>query len=557
MLQVGTHYDDEPYLLSLLQREEIMGIAPESEHCADIVVINAKVWTGNPAQPYAESFAIRNGIFIAVGSNRDIQSLIGKITHVIDAMRMFITPGFTDSHLHLIEGGFRLNSVQLRDASTPDLFVSRIADYAKSAKSGKWITGGDWDHNLWGGNLPQKDWIDLVTPRHPVWVSRLDGHMALANSLALDLAGIDQTTPEVPGGTIVRNDDGSPQGVIKDNAMALVERFIPQPPANANEEAVRVASQYLVSNGVTSVHHMGTWDEMEILESLHRKNGLQLRISSAVPLPAWHKLSDKVKKEGPGDSWLRIASLKSFVDGSLGSHTAAFFEPYSDMPHDSGLFLNRLEDLEKWITVADKLKLQVIIHAIGDRAISELLTVYQHVIAKNGRRDRRLRIEHLQHVNQDILGKCRDLEIIASMQPYHLADDGCWAENVLGIARIPDMHAYRSIIRQKVKLIFGSDWYVSPPKPLLGIHAAVTRRTLDGKYPNGWTPEQKISAEEALKAYTVTPAYATFEETIKGTIEVGKLADFVVLTQDLLSISTDEINQVHVHSTYINGKQVF
>jgi len=528
-----------------------------SQQKVTLAVINAKIWTANTRKPWAEAIAVSGNLITTVDYNKEIQKLVTRKTQVIDAKGQMLTPGFTDSHLHFIEGGLRLKSVQLRDARTPEDFIIRIKSFSETIKPGTWITGGDWDHELWGGKLPCRDWIDKVIPNNPIWINRLDGHMALANSIALKAANITKNTPDIKGGTIVRSSNGEPTGIFKDNAMKLITRIIPEPSEEMKDKALEAAMKYVSRQGVTSVHNMGTWDELKVFECAHEAGKLCTRISAAVPLETWEQLYDKINSEGNGDQWLRIGALKTFMDGSLGSHTAAFFQPYADAQNDRGLLLNSPEEIYSLVTGADKAGLQVITHAIGDRAINILLNIYERVARKNGHRDRRFRIEHAQHIIPSDIPRFHKLGIIASMQPYQLIDDGQWAEKVIGSDRLKTSFAFRSLLDAKTHIIFGSDWYVEPPIPLDGIYAAVTRQTLDGKNPEGWIPEQKISVEEALKCYTINPVYATFEEKLKGSLEPGKLADFVIINKDIINIPPEEIQNARVMITVVDGKVEF
>ncbi|KAA3661215.1 MAG: amidohydrolase, partial [Calditrichaeota bacterium] len=465
---------------------------------SDLILKNGRIWTADPDQPWAEALVVQNGFLLYVGENSVADAYrTGEMQH-IDAAGKLVVPGFIDSHVHFITGGFRLASVQLRDAKTPEKFARRIGEFAETVPAGTWITGGDWDHELWGGELPKAEWIDELTPDNPVFVSRLDGHMALANSLALHMAEIDKNTAEVDGGEIIRDEDNWPSGVLKDNAMNLMWQIMPEPPAEMKERALKAAMDYVAAQGVTSVHQMGGWGELETLERARDKDILKTRVYVSVPLPTWKKLSDYIQKNGAGDERLKIGGLKGFVDGSLGSHTAAFFAPYTDDPTSHGFFVNEKRELYDWISHADKEGLQAVIHAIGDSAISTLIDVFEQVAKENGERDRRFRIEHSQHIAPKDFMRFAKNNIIASMQPYHAIDDGRWAEKVIGPERIKQTYAFRSLLDAGVKLAFGSDWFVAPPTPLEGIYAAVTRRTLDGMNPDGWVPQEKITVEEAL-----------------------------------------------------------
>ncbi len=544
-------------LLVIMSGIILFGLECTRRRSATLAIVNATIWTGEDEYPTATAVAIWHNKIIAVGNDAEIQRYITPQTHVIDAHGLFIVPGFIDSHLHFLEGGRRLNEVQLRDARSRSEFVHRIQEYAVRCKPDTWIIGGDWDHSLWGGQLPDRHWIDAVTPHNPVWINRLDGHMALANSLALKAAGIDANTPDIPGGTIVRDSMGEPTGILKDNAMALVEKILPEPNEEEKLTALKAAMQYVAAQGVTSVHHMGGWDDLAIFVKAFQQGELQTRIYAAVPLATYQDLASRRKDYKKYEPWLKVGAVKGFVDGSLGSHTAAFLENYTDTPRDSGLLVNSPADLRELISGADHAGLQVCMHAIGDRANRLILDIYAQVSQQNGRRDRRFRVEHAQHLSPADIPRFKKLNVIASMQPYHAIDDGRWAEKFIGIERCRTTYAFRSLLNHHTKLAFGSDWYVAPPTPLDGIYAAVTRRTLDDRNPDGWISEQKISVAEALKAYTIDAAYASFDEKIKGSLKVGKLADLVLLDRNLFQIAPPEIRQTKVLLTICDGKIIF
>ena len=527
----------------------------KSQPPADTILIG-KIWTGNTTKPWAEALAMRGDSIVAVGSQADVKIYDGKNTATMRLNKgELIVPGFIDTHTHFVEGGFRLSSVQLRDAKTKEEFSQRIKSFAETLAPGTWITGGDWDHENWGGELPDREWIDTFTLNNPVWINRLDGHMSLANSAALKEAGITERVLSVSGGTIVRDKRGRITGVFKDNAMNLIDPHVPEAPPELEDRALEAAMNYVAERGVTSVHNMSGY--MAALERAHAANKLRTRIYAGMPLSQWRELKNKIDKQGRGDTWLRIGCLKGFVDGSLGSHTAAFFKPFTDSPLDSGFFITPEKDLYEWTSAADKAGLQVMVHAIGDKAIHTILNIYDRVEKENGARDRRFRIEHAQHISPIDIDRFASLGVIASMQPYHAIDDGRWADKIIGSERSKTTYAFRSLLDAKANLAFGSDWFVAPPTPLEGIYAAVTRRTLDEKNPEGWVPEQKITVEEALQAYTINAAYASFEEKIKGSIEPGKLADVVVLDQDITSIASEKIREVKVIKTYVAGNPVY
>ena len=522
-----------------------------------LAVVNARVWTGDPRRPWADGLAVRGDRIAAVGSSAEIRKMTGGTTRVVDARGQMLVPGFIDAHVHFLSGGHGLSSVQLRDAKTPAEFVRRIAEYARTLPAGAWITEGNWDHEQWGGELPRHDWIDSVTPNNPVWINRLDGHMSLANAAAMRAAGVGREAKEVEGGTIVRDAEGRPTGIFKDNAQSLVSRAVKEPSAEQDDRALEAAMRHVAEQGVTSVHNMGSWGELAVFERAAAAGRLGTRIYAAVPLSTWERLRDRVAARGRGDAWLRVGGLKGFVDGSLGSHTAAMLEGFTDAPSDTGLLVTTPEELYRWTSGADEAGLHVMVHAIGDRAIGLQLDIFERVAREHGARDRRFRIEHAQHIAPKDIPRFATLGVIPSMQPYHAIDDGRWADKVIGPERAKTTYAFRSLLDAGARVAFGSDWFVAPPTPLEGIYAAVTRRTLDDKRPGGWVPEQKITVEEALRAYTSGAAYAEFMEREKGTLERGKLADFVLIDRDLTRVPPETIRDAKVTMTVVGGQTVF
>lgn len=527
----------------------------EKKQPADQIIVG-KIWTSDPKHPWAEALAIQGDTLLAVGSEKEVMQWKGDKTDLtrFDTAQL-IVPGFIDTHTHFVEAGFALASVQLRDAKTKEEFVKRIGDFAKTIQPGTWILGGTWDHENWGGELPDRNWIDQVTPNNPVWINRLDGHMSLANSAALKAAGISNEVKQVTGGTIVKDKAGRVTGIFKDNATDLINKVVPAPSEESEDRALQAAMNYVAAQGVTTAHSMYGYNSA--FERAHAKNQLITRIYAGRMLNDWRALKKKIDAEGSGDKWLKIGCLKAFVDGALGSHTAAFFKPYNDAPKDSGFFITRKEDLYRWTKSADSAGLHVMIHAIGDKAIHSVLNIFERVEKENGPKDRRFRIEHLQHIQPSDISRLAQLDVIASMQPYHAIDDGRWAEKIIGTERCKTTYAFRSLIDAKARVAFGSDWPVAPATPLEGIYAAVTRSTLDGKNPGGWFPEQKISVEQALTAYTIEGAYSSFEEKIKGSLEKGKLADLVVLDQNIFKIAPEKIREVKVVNTLVGGKVVY
>ncbi|CAN5352759.1 amidohydrolase [soil metagenome] len=522
-----------------------------------LALVNARVWTADSRRPWAEAVAVSGDRIVAVGSSAEVRKLAGPDTRMVDVAGRMVVPGFFDSHLHFVDGGHTLAFVQLRDAPSPAEFVARIRDFAASAPPGAWITGGNWDHENWGGELPTRQWIDSVTPNNPVWINRLDGHMSLANGLALAAAGVTSATADIEGGVIERTPAGEPTGILKDNAKGLVGRVVPPVQPEIDDRALDAAMDYVAALGITSVVNMGDWGDLDVFRRAHAAGRLRTRIYAAVPLSSWQRLRDEVAAQGRGDDWLRIGGLKAYVDGSLGSRTAAMLEPYDDAPDETGVFVTRRDSLIAWTRRADAAGLHVMVHAIGDAANRIQLDVFEQVARENGARDRRFRIEHAQHLKAADVPRFAGIGVIASMQPYHAIDDGRWAGRRVGPQRIGEAYVFRSLLDSGARLAFGSDWDVEPATPLGGIYAAVTRRTLDDLNPGGWVPEQKISVEEALRAYTIDAAYAEFTERTKGSLEVGKLADLVLLDRDITRVPPETIRDTSVLLTVVGGRVVF
>ncbi len=523
------------------------------------LIVYGRVWTGDTTRPWARGVAIRGGTIVAVGSERDIARFRGPRTHVLDNGDHSVVPGFGDAHTHFIDGGFQLTAVDLRDADTPDEFVRRIAAFAKTQPSGRWILGGDWDHERWpGAPLPRKEWIDSVTPHNPVFVSRLDGHMGVANSVALRLAHVTRASRAPEGGVIVRDSaTGEPTGVLKDNAGDAVWRAIPDRTPVEIDSALAAALRHAAEMGLTTVHVMSSgWSDLAALKRARARDALTARIYDFVPLATWRMLADSVRADGRGDDWLRWGGLKGFMDGSLGSTTAAFFAPYRDAPTSRGMLVTDSATMRGWILSADSAGLQVAVHAIGDRADAMLLDFYAEAARLHGPRERRFRIEHAQHLRQADIPRFAQMGVIPSMQPYHAIDDGRWAWKRLDTLRLRGTYAFKSLLATGAPLAFGSDWTVAPLSPMLGIYAAVTRRTLDGKNPGGWFPDEKITLEQALRAYTSSVAFAGFMEGRTGVLRPGMLADVTLLDHDLFGTPADSLNVVKVVSTIAGGRIV-
>ncbi|HEX8160600.1 MAG TPA: amidohydrolase [Pyrinomonadaceae bacterium] len=529
---------------------------------ADLIIVNANVHTLDKQRPTAEAVAVFGNKIAAVGTTAEIRKLAGPHTRVIDARGALVLPGFNDSHVHFTDGGQHLASVQLRDAASPEEFARRIGQFAAKTPKGRWITGGDWDHERWTpAVLPTKEMIDAVTGDHPVFVNRLDGHMGLANSVALKLAGVTKDTPDPPGGLIVRDaKTKEPTGVLKDAAQSFVYEKIPDPSWDERLDNARAATNHAASLGVTSVQDMSAGTDVGVYQYLAARGEWKTRVYCVSPLSAWQRIAATGVRARFGGDLIRIGGLKGFADGSLGSTTALFFAPYNDAPDTAGLPSDEMFPPEKMyanILAADRAGLQVMIHAIGDKANDTILSFYERVEKEDGARDRRYRIEHAQHIRPEDVARFGRDRVVASMQPYHCIDDGRWAEKRIGHKRAETTYPFRTLLDTGATLAFGTDWYVAPLNPLYGIYAAVTRRTLDGKNPGGWIPEQKITVEEAVRAYTVGSAFAEFTDDVKGTLAPGKLADLVIIDRDIFKIDPVEIEKAKVATTIMDGRVVY
>ncbi len=527
---------------------------------ADLIVVNANVHSGNKSQPKARAIAVSGDKIVAVGTDAQIRAMSGPNTRVIDAGGKTVVAGFNDAHVHFMETGYQLSSVDLRDAKSPAEFVARIKAFAAKLPKGRWIMGGQWDHENWTPNdLPTAALIDAATPDNPVFINRLDGHMTVANSLAMKLAGVDKSVKDVAGGEIVRDASGNPTGIFKDAATVYVEKVIPAPSFEQKLEAAQAATDHAASLGVTSVQDMSpNGTEIGVYQELLRRGTLKTRVYNCSPLPDFKRWANTGARHAFGDPMLRVGCLKGYADGSLGSTTAWFFDPYLDAPNSTGLAMADVTTtMRSDIQAADKAGLQVRIHAIGDRANATILDHFQSVSGANGSQDRRFTIEHAQHMRIEDLKRFAGQKVVASMQPFHIIDDGRWAWKRLDEKRLKGTYAFRTILDTGGVLAFGSDSPVAPLNPLWGVYGAVTRRTLDDKNPSGWIPEQKITVEEAVRAFTWGSAYAEFQENSKGTLELGKVADFVILSDDIFTIDPVKIRDVTVLKTVVDGKVVY
>ena len=535
--------------------------APPEIVTADAIVVNANVYTVDPDRPRVQALAISGEFIVKVGSNEEVRRLVGRATRVIDAGGRLVVPGFNDAHVHLVMGAEELVGVDLRPSSDEGDLVRRLERYAATRPAGEWITGGYWDHEAWPGKrLPTRDLLDRVTPIHPVFVKRLDGHMAVANSLAMRLAGVGDNAVAPPGGEVMRGVDGKLTGLLKDTAMELVTRAMPPPTLDAVLRRARAALAHAASLGVTTLQDItASALEFEAYRKLDEAGDLTARISSI----ANYEADDRPRGEITGECatpslWLSSGGRKFFADGSMGSSTAAFFEPYTDDPCSKGLLIYDPDQLEQLVGDVLASGQQPVVHAIGDRANALVLDILErlHARAATGRRWRP-RIEHAQVVKVEDRARFKSLGVVASIQPSHCVDDMRWAEARIGRARSAQAYNVRSFLDAGVRVAFGTDWFVAPLDPMLGLYAAVTRQFPDGTPADGWFPEERIALAQAVECYTRGSAYAEFAEHHKGMLRAGYLADLVVLSRDLFAIPPRDILETRPILTMAGGRVVF
>ncbi len=525
---------------------------------ADLILINGEIYTVEKDQPWAEACAIQDGRIVAVGKSESILPLRQEGTEVVDLEGKLVLPGFNDAHVHFSDGGFYLLGIHLRDAGDEAEFTRRIQAYTSKIKDGEWILGGNWDHEAWPSREhPVKSLIDDVSPDNPVFVQRLDGHIALANSLALKMAGITKDTPDPQGGEIDRDPEtGEPTGILKDTAQDLVFRIIPPPSHDQLKKAITTAIAHANSLGVTSIQDNSSEADFEVYQELNQSGELTLRINVWRDFK-YFKDFERIGIHPPfGDEFLRLGTIKIFVDGSMGAGTALFYDPYTDDPTTSGLPIYPEKVLYEMIEAVDKAGLQVAAHAIGDKANTWTLNAFEKARKANGKWDARHRIEHAQVVLPDDLSRFKELDIIASVEPSHAIDDMRWAEDRIGDRA---QYSYRvgGFVKTGAKVALGTDWTVEPLNPMLGLYAAVTREFPEGGPEGGWFPDEKISLEQAVEYYTLGSAYAEFQENVKGSVKAGKIADLVVLDRNVFEVPLQEIMDARILTTIVGGKIVY
>ena len=523
---------------------------------ADIIYFNGNIYTGIKEDTRQNYIATKNNRILELGID-NYSHLISSNTKLIDLKNNFLLPGFIDNHTHFIYGGTKLNNISLQNSRTQYEFINSFREYIPNINNGLWLQGGNWDHENWGGALPNKSWIDSLTNNNPVLVSRVDGHMALANSKALEEANINENTPNPVGGEIVKDiNTGIPTGILKDTAIDIVRKLIPKQSHSEQDSILKTSMNYASSQGITQIHDMATWDDLQTFR--RNKDKLTLRIKTYTWYEDWEKLIDLIDKYGKGDNILRWDGIKAMIDGSLGSRTAWMHNHYLDDKNTNGIM--RIKDtnsFKKMITNLDKNGIQLAIHAIGDKANDWIIKQSMNLNKVNGLIDRRIRIEHAQHLTKDAIEKIINNDIIPSMQPYGCIDDTRWMHKRINSDLMSRTYIFKTFIDKNVNLTFGSDWDVTPLNPLFGIYAAVSRKTIDGSNPGGWNPEQKLTVEEAISCYTNNNSYAVFSEKNIGVLQKDMLADFVVLSKDITSIKIDDILKTRVLNTIYNGKEVF
>jgi predicted amidohydrolase YtcJ len=543
------------------------------ESKADAIFHHGNIYTGvkerssfGETLQRAEAIAIRGGRIVAVGKDDDVVKWKGPQTQVIDLGGRFVMPGFNDAHVHLAEAGFQKLSVNLVGVKSLENFRQRIRDKVASAAPGEWITGGGWDETLWPVKATPTRWdVDEVSEGHPVFLQRVDGHIGVANTKALQLASVTVASRNPEGGKIDRDEAGTPTGILRETARDAVFAAIPKLTHDKRKQAIEAALADAAQWGITSAQDNSTWEDFQIYEELEREGELPIRISEWLPFDASVEgLKSMRDSHPPSDNMLHTGMLKGFMDGSLGSHTAALLEPYADDPKNSGLPRYEPERLNEMAAERMEAGFQLGFHAIGDKGVQMALDAFeggekearaQNVKGPNGSQDFRLRIEHAQVTTPAEIDKFKALRVIASMQPNHLLTDMNWAQARLGPKRAAHSYAWMEFLRKGVTLAFGTDYPVEPVTPFRGLYAAVTRKSEDGKAE--YFPEQKLTIDQAIAAYTTGSAFAEFAEKDKGTLQTGMLADFVVLDRDISAVTPQMILDTKVLRTVVGGKTVY
>ena len=528
---------------------------------ADLVLRNGHIWTGDPQNPWVEALAIEGDKVVEVGTNSDIAKRVGTKTQTIDLNGRLASPGFNDAHIHLLNGSLGLFQVDLFNAGSLEEMQRRVAAYAKSHPDEKWITGAGWEYGWFPGNrLPSKEDLDRIVPDRPVYLKAFDGHTGWVNSAALRAADVNGAT-KFPGyGEIVKDAQGRPTGCLKETAQSVVTRLIPPASRERKLAALTEGMKLAAKLGITSIQNAsGTPEELSLYEQLLKENRLTLRVRAAMSVAPGDDLklleSYAAQKKTHDGRWLRAGAIKLIMDGVVESHTAAMLAPYADHPETSGTPVWTQEQLNKVVERAALLGLQVYTHAIGDRSVRMTLDAYERVHPQG----RRFRIEHIETVAAEDLPRFAKLGVMPSMQPIHADPESAepW-ERAVGPKRMQFAFAWRSFVESGANLVFSSDWPAAiSVDPIRGLYCAVTRQTIEGEPAGGWVPGQSVGIETALRAYTTMGAYSSFEETVKGQLKAGMLADVIVFSQDLFRVAAREIYETRVTLTVVGGRVVY
>ena len=525
---------------------------------AHLVFYNGDIRTMDPSVPRARAIAIGGNRILALGDDEEMKALLAPDGEAIDLEGRTVVPGLTDCHTHFVDYALRLLRLDLSDTTSKEEVLQRVAQQARSSKPGEWILGGGWDCNRWERpELPSKADLDAVAPHNPVALESRDGHAYWANSLALERAGICADTPDPPGGLILRQADGEPTGILKESAKLILESVIGEPPLPLVKEALEKAIPHAHRLGLVGIHDCEGATALAAFQELLAEGKLKLRVLMHIPVENLTAAIQLGLRTGFGNEYLRLGAVKIFADGTLGSRTAAMLEPFLGEPDNVGIMVTPEELLLDWVEKASRAGWAVAVHAIGDRANRAVLDVLEECRKRGWGKDLRHRIEHVQLLHPDDLPRLAQLRVIASMQPIHATSDMEMADRYWG-ERSRWGYAWRSLLEKGTVLAFGSDCPVESLNPLEGIHAAVTRRRLDGSPgPRGWYPQERLTVHEAVWAYTWGAAYASGEEDIKGSLTPGKLADLVVLSRDIFAINPMAIPQTEVEATVFDGQIVY
>jgi predicted amidohydrolase YtcJ len=521
---------------------------------------NGRIYTNDPTDRWAEALLVRGEEILAVGDDDAVSALAEKGVKVVDLEKHFVMPGFNDAHVHLGGAGEDWLAVRLFGAASVAELQRRLAAAVTEHKPGEWITGSGWDHTLWPEKkFPNRQQLDEVTPRNPVLLTHVSGHVAVANSLALQLAGITKDSPNPSGGEIEKDVQGELTGMLKEGAaMRLVETKIPPRTAEQRRRGIELTLADVAKNGVTSVQDNSAWDDFLTYRALKNDGKLTVRITEWLPFSApLEKLEQMRRDGGTTDPWLRTGALKMVTDGALGSRTAAMLAPYSDDGTTTGILTMEPDKLRQLAIERDKAGFQLNFHAIGDRANRVALDVFEAAAKANGPRDRRDRIEHAQVVAASDFPRFARLRVIASMQPSHESTDMRWAEQRVGPERARGAYAWATMQKFGVRLAFGTDYDVEPVSPFRGLYACVTRELPGGGPQGGWEPQEKISLDDCIRAYTSGSAYGEFMDGKKGELKAGEFADFIVLSSDLTKVEPSEYTKTKVVRTVVGGRTVY